>query len=900
MTFFARLRSFWRHAVKRSDMEREMSDELAFHIAARADDLMARRGLPRSEALRVARLEFGSVEKYKEESRQSLGLRIVDELHADVHYALRTFRKHKSFTLAAVATLALGIGATTAIFTVIDAVMLRRLPVDRPEELTTVQIQRPGQAAATGFTNALWEAIRDQQDVFSAAFASSSRGPMPLTFASGGATEVIQALVASGDMFRALGTTPAVGRLFTIDDDRRDRPSVVVLGYGFWHSRFNGSPEAIGSAVTLNGHAFTVIGVTPPGFFGVNVGRNFDIAIPLATAALFDPQNLESRGRWWLGIMGRRNPGVPLDRIQARLDTLSASVMADALPAGNRTTQQEFLKRRLVVAPGGSGTSILRNQFQLPLQVLMALVVVVLLVGSANIASLLLARGTTRGKEMATRSALGGSRWRLTRQLLTEATLLAIAGAAAGLLLARWGAALLVASLSTADNPLYVDLSVSGRVLGFTVAVTLATLGAIAVMPALRVTRTALAPSMKTRSAETNRSKFRLGKMIVGGQVALSLMLLIGGGLLLRTFIKLTALDLGFDRTNVVVVSGRPPRIGAEGTMPSPAERAAAYDQIAERLRTFPGIQSVARAFTTPIGDDNWVNSIQVDTSGAPGPEDASCYFNYVGPAYFATLRIPLLTGRDFSPHDSRDAPAVAIVNEALARKFFPGTSALGQRFRRLGIAGDVEIIGIVRDAKYEAVRQAAPATAFLPVSQLPRDTADQLVIRTAIPPDAIISLAQRTAQDVHTNLPLTVRTLAAQVDDTLAADRLIAALSGFFAALALLLSMIGLYGVLSYLVTRREGEFGVRIALGARAASVRRLVLGEIAGVIAVGTTLGLIGALATSHLLKSLLFDLEPHDAVTMTLAVTLLSACAMFGAYLPARRATRVDPMIAMRSE
>jgi|KBSSwiStaDraftv2_1062776.scaffolds.fasta_scaffold18000_3 predicted permease len=901
MTLLARLRSFWRHVINRSDMEREMSDELAFHIAARADDLTARRGLPRSEAVRLARLEFGSVEKYKEESRQSLGLRLIDEARGDVRYALRTFAKHKAFTAAAIATLALGIGATTAIFSVVDAVMLRVLPVERPEELMSLLVQRQGHPEGYGFTNPLWEAIRDQQDVFSAVFASSSRGPMPLMFGTGDDVSAsIQALVASGDFFEALGARPALGRLFTADDDRRDRLPVAVLANGFWRSRFGGSPEALGQTIALNGRSFVVIGVTRPGFFGVNVGSNFDVVIPLAQAWLFDRDNLESRGRWWLNVMGRRKPGVTLERIQARLDTLSAPVMAAALPAGSPASQREFLTRRLVVAPGSDGTSTMRNQFQTPLKVLMALVAVVLLVGSANIASLLLARGATRHKEMATRHALGGSRRRLMRQLMTESVLLAGAGSLLGLAIANRGAVALVRSLSTENNPIFLDLSLGGHVIVFTTTVAVVIVLLIGLLPALRVTRVTAGEAMKTRTVESERPHFRAGKLIVAGQVALSLVLLVSGGLLLRTFVTLVRLDLGFDRTNVVVVNGRPPRIGAEGTMPSPAQRSAAYDEIAERLRALPGIQSVARAFTTPIGDDNWVNTIRVDRPDAPSGEDASCYFNFVGPGYFATMRISLLAGRDFSTRDTRESPTVAIVNETMARRFFPGTGALGQHFSRRGFAGEVEIVGIVRDSKYETVRQATPATAFLPAAQVPRDTADQLVIRTAVTPEAIIPQMQRTARDVNQDLAVTVRTLAAQVDDNLAGERLVASLSGFFAALALLLSMIGLYGVLSYLVTRRQSEFGVRLALGAPTRSVVRTVLSEIAAVLSGGLAVGLLMTLAAVRLLKGLLFGLEPWDGATLAAAIVLLSAMALVAAYLPARRATRLDPSIAMRAE
>jgi putative ABC transport system permease protein len=899
MGLVARARSFWRSVVHRSSLEQALADELQFHIAARADDLVARRGLSPGEALRAARLEFGSVERYKEESRQSLGLRLIDEARADMRYAARTFARSKAFTAAAVATLALGIGATTAIFSVIDAVILRLLPVQRPEELVRLLVQRTGRPAGYSFTNPLWEAIRDQQDVFSTAFAWSA--PTEFLLTDGPATRSIQGIVVSGDFFQGLGIAPELGRLVANVDDHRGCRPLAVLGHRFWRTQFAASPSAIGNAVILNGRPVEVIGVTGPEFHGINVGRTFDVALPLCASALFDPQNVESRGRWWLSVMGRPRPGVLPDHITASLGVLSPRIMATALPPASPAAQQEFLTRTLVSEPGGGGASDLRRDFRDPLNVLMVIVAIVLLVGAANIASLMLARATTRGREFATRYALGGSRSRLVRQLLTESALLSCAGAALGLLFARWGAPLLVRSLSTANNPIYVDLAFDRRVLAFVTTVTIATVLIVGLMPALRSTRTALIESMKTRSADLDWPRFRLGKLIIAGQVALSLVLLIGGGLLLRTFVKLVSLDLGFDRNNVLVVSARPPRVGAEGTTLPPAARTAAYNDIAARLRSIPGVVSVARAFTTPVGDDNWYSSIHADLPNAPEGDAAACYFNFVAPGYFATLRTPLLGGRDFSEHDAATAPAVAIVNEALARKFFSGSNALGRHFTRSGVPGDVEIVGIVADSKYESVRQTSPATAFFAAAQLPPDrTADEFVLRTAVTPTAVIHAVGQTVAEVHQDISVTVRTLAEQIDDDLVQERLVATLAGFFGALALLLSMIGLYGVLSYLVSKRQIEFGVRIALGAQPASVMRLVLSEMAVVLAGGLVTGLAIAFVTVTLLKGMLFGLEPRDAATMITAVALLAAMALLAAYLPARRATRVDPMIALRSE
>lgn len=900
MNLLARMRSFWRNAVYRSNLERNMSDELQFHLVARANDLVERRGLSPEEALRIARVEFGSVEKYKEEARQSLGLRLLDEGRGDLRYAFRTLRKSKGFAAAAVAMLALGIGAITAIFSVMNAVILRPLPVQRPQELVAVLIQRPARSPSDGFTNALWEAIREQQDVFSDVFAWSV--PRQLDLAQGGTVRPVQVLMVSGDFFTALGITPGAGRLIAADDDHRGCTPVAVLSDPFSRQHFGGADSALGSSIALSQQSFQVIGVSPPHFFGVNVGKSFDVAIPLCASALFDKRNLDSRGRSWLSIIGRVRPGITPQQVEARLGVLSPAVMAAALPEGDSAFQQEYLKRTLVTAPGGTGASELRRVSREPLNGLMAIVALVLVIACANIAGLMLARAATRGKEVAVRAALGASRGRLIRQLLTESAILSFSGAALGLLFANWGSALLVQSLSTEGNPLSLDLSLDGRVLGFTVTVAIATAMLVGLLPALRSTRSALIEAMKARSgAGEQRSGFRVGKWIVAGQVALSLVLLVAGGLLLRTFEKLITLDLGFDRSHVLVVSARPPTFAADTAKLPLEQKPATYDEIARRLRTIPGVISVARSYTTPIGDDNWLNDIHTDLPSAPSGDEATSYLNFVTPRYFQTMRTPLVAGRDFDEHDTKNSSLVAIVNETLARTFFPGGSALGGRFRRGGEPGQVEIVGIVKDSKYESVRQATPPTAFLPATQMPpRAIAEEFVLRTAVPPATVITTVRQIVADVSKDVGVTFHTLAKRIDDDLVQERLVAMLSGFFGVVALLLAMIGLYGVLSYLVAERQVEFGIRMAIGAQPASILRLVMRDVLAVLAGGLATGLAVTLASVKLLERMLFGLEPRDTATMVTAVCLLSAMALLAGYLPARRATRVDPMIALRSE
>jgi putative ABC transport system permease protein len=903
MAPLARLRSLWRSVVHRSELESNMSAELEFHLAARADDLVARRGLSRPEAMRLAHLEFGSLEKFKEETRQSLGLGLIDAVRGDVRYAWRTFAKNRTFAFATVATLALGIGATTTIFSVMDAVILRRLPVRRPEELIRVQMQRPERPIAHNFTNPLWEAIRDQQDVFSAVFAWSP--PTEFTFAHDATSGNVHGVVVSGEFFTTLGIEPHAGRLISAADDHPGCPAVAVLSDRFWRTNFGGTPSAVGAAISLNRQAFEVIGVTGPHFLGVDVGRSFDVAVPLCASALFDRQNIESRGRWWLSIIGRMKPGTTPEAVQARLRVLSHGIMTAAVPNEVPAAQQEFLKRTLVATSGASGGTDLRQTVDRPLYVLMAIVAIVLLVGCANIASLLLAKATTRGKEIAIRKALGASRRRVMRQLLTESALLSVAGATLGIVLAHWGAALLVRSFSTERNPLEFDLSINARLLGFTFVLAVATTLLVGVIPAFYSTRVSLAGATNGRSAagDDRSSSFRLGKWIVAGQIALSLVLVIGGGLLLRTFVKLITLDLGFDQRNVLVVDARPPLFMESAAKLAVDQRTATYDEIARRLRGVPGVIAVNRTFTTPISGFNFVNDIRSDIAGAPTDGGAATYFNFITPGYFATLRTPILQGRDFDDRDHRHAPRVAIVNQTLARTFFPGVEALGRRFHFAGdsVPEQIEIVGIVKDAKYESVRDTPLATAFLPVAQVDFPVpSEEFVLRTAVPPEMLTAAIQQAARTVSKDIGLTVQTLAARIEQDLVQERLVAMLAGLCGGLSLVLAALGLHGVLSFLVTARQAEFGIRMALGAQPATVRRLVLREVGTVLGGGLVVGLVAGLAGTKLIEGLLFGVAPRDPLTIIIGVGLLAGLALLSGYLPARRATRVDPMTALRAE
>ena len=903
MKLFASLHSFVSTLFHRSRIEAEMEEELNSHIRERADDL-ERSGLSRAEAERRARIEFGAQERFKEECRESIGIHFFETLRQDLRFGLRVLRKSPAFTAVAVLTLALGIGANTAIFSLINSVMLRLLPVRNPQELVQLKRMNPGgmNGGTASFTNPLWEQVRDHQDVFSSVFAWSS---WKFDLAQGGAVQYVNGLYVSGDYFNSLGVRPAAGRLFTTADDRRGCPALAVLSYGLWQERFGGSRNVIGSTLSVNQQPFQIIGVSAPGFYGVEVGDKYDVAIPICSSAVFDGKRsrLDIRAWWWLGIMGRLKPEVAPEQLKARLSILAPQIFAAAAPTNwTPEEQQHFAKTLLVPTPAATGISGLRNQFSQPLAILMGVVGVVLLIGSANLASLMFARATSRNKEIAVRKALGASRSRLVRQLLTECLLLSSAGAVLGLFFARWGSALLVRYISTARNKIFLDLSLDARVLGFTAAIAVFSAFLFGILPALRSTRISLTAAMKGGSAETTGStaQARPGKWIVAGQVAFSLVLVIVAGLFLRSLIKLTTLDIGFDRSNVLIVNAN-----LKAASIPPAQRLALYDELEDRFHSLPAVVSVGRSVRTPVSNFEWNQYVEVDSPNPPTGDDALVYFNFVSPGYFPTLRTPLIAGRDFSPTDTKSSVQVAIVNETFARKFFHGSNPVGHPLRTVGDAGKIgppiQIVGLVKDSKYESLREDTFSQAFFPAAQLSEsDESESFLVRTKNPPSTLVSGVQNAVAEVNKSISLDFHSLAEQVDDSIVQERLLASLSSFFGALALLLAMIGLYGTLSYLVTQRRSEFGIRMALGAPPTSILRLVMRDVAIILCGGVLAGVALSLASVRVLHELLFGLSTHDAAALLGAIAVLSVVAIVAGYLPARRAMYVDPMTALRYE
>jgi putative ABC transport system permease protein len=895
-----RLRSLFR----RDTVESEADAELRFHFDQQVEKYI-RSGRTREEAMRRARLEFGGHEQLKEEIRDARGVNLIETLFQDIRYGLRILGRTPVISGVAILSLALGIGANTAIFSLIDTVMLRMLPVENPEELTQVRIRdprSPNDEAEPTFTNPLWEELRNRQDFYSGIFAWSLT---QFDLAQGGAVHDVNGMFTSGEYFSTLGIRPAAGRLITGDDDKRGCPGVVVLSYGFWQDHFGGAQSAVGSTLSLDNQIFNVIGVSAPGFFGLEVGNKFDVAIPVCAAEIFDgpKSRLDRRSWWWLHVAGRSKPGVDSEQLKARLGVVSPLVFAAALPQDWEVKdQQAFLKRSFQPAPAATGTSHLRQRFTQPLHILMGVAGLVLLIACANIASLMLARASARHKEIAVRKALGASRARLIRQLLTECVLLSTAGAMLGILFARSGSSLLVRYISTGDNKVFLDLTFDWRILSFTAGVAVFTGILFGVLPAFRSTRVSLTSAMKGSQAidAESRAKFRPGRWIVASQVALSLVLLVASGLFLRSLVKLVTMDVGFDRNNVLIVHAN-----LHNAKVAPDQQPAMFDEIESRLRTIPGVVSASRSVMMPVSNYVWNNELKVDSPNAPTGDASLAFFNFVSPGYFGTMRTPLLAGRNINDSDTKTAPLIAIVNETLAKRFFPNGEALGKYFRVHADPGKpeppIQIVGLVKDAKYESLREEAHPTAYFPIAQVTEPVEEQVFeLRTAMRPSALVPSLQEAVAGVSKAIPLDFGTLAEQIDDSLVQERLLARLSTFFGGLALLLAMIGLYGALSYLVAQRQREFGIRMALGAPRDSILRLVMRDVVIVLAGGLTAGACLALATVGVLQKMLFGLAPHDTFTFLAAIGVLSAVAVVAGYMPARRAMRVDPMVALRYE
>ncbi|HYL63378.1 MAG TPA: ABC transporter permease [Candidatus Methylomirabilis sp.] len=891
-----------RMLLHRRQFDADLEEEMRFHLELRQRE-RSDSGMTLDAARAAANRGFGNVTALREQGHLAWGWEWLESLAQDIRFGLRMLRKSPGFTAVAILTLALGIGANTAIFSLMNTVMLRLLPVQEPEQLVQVAVMTHGfgRSPRTSYTNPLWEEIRDRQDVFAGAFAW---GSAQFNLAPAGVAQNVRGIFVSGSYFPTLGVRPAAGRLISPGDDKRGCPGVAVLGNGFWRQQFAAAPVA-GNTIFLDEHSFEIIGVSAPGFLGTEVGSAFDVAVPICAEAILQSKgsSLDNRSSWWLRIMARRNPQLSDAQRAARLEVLSPRIFAETVPLNWRSEdQKKYIQWTLTTLPAGNGTSYLRTQYDLPLKTLLAIAGFVLLLACTNIASLLLARAAARAKEIAVRLALGASRFRLIRQLLVESVLLSCSGALLGTSFARWASQLVVRYISTSHDKISLNLALDSRVLLFTATAAIFTGLLFGVLPAFRATRVPLADAMKGASAKNAQgdTKFRSGRWTVVAQIALSLVLVVTAGLFVRSFANLVNLDLGFDRSNVLQAD-----VDLQNAGLSAPRIASTHDEMLQRLRSLPDVISASASVVTPISNRVWDDFIVADAANAPKGDDRDAYMNYVSPGYFATFRTALLEGRDFDEHDTAGGAQVAIVNQTLARKFYGGTDALGKTFRRFATVTTLGppflIVGIVRDAKYETVRADFPPTVYFPLSQLPNQPNRFAVeLRTASSPSQLAPAVEQAILDVNKSAAIQFTTLAQQVDDSLTQERLLAALSGFFGALAILLAMIGFYGVLSYLLLQRHKELGIRMALGAGRGAILRLVARDVSVLLLTGAAVGLALTSATTWFVQSLLFGLRARDVETFTVGVVLLIAVALVASYLPTRRAMRVDPMLALRDE
>jgi len=820
---------------------------------------------------------------------------------SDIRDAVRALRASPVVTSVAVLSLALGIGANTAIFSILDSLMIRTLPVRDPQRLAVLALGNEGQDA---FTNPIWEQVRAHRDLVDDAFAWSNGR---LNVSQTAQTEYIDGIWASGRFFDALGVQAILGRTFQEADDARgggpDGP-VAVVSYRFWQSRFSGAADVIGKPFTIERVTYTIIGVTPPDFFGVDVGRTFDVVVPIGTEPLVRGKEsaLDMRANWWLGIMVRTKAGQSFESAASALRGVQPQIREATIPPQYREQdKQRYLQEAFVLTPAATGTSATRDRYQKPLVTIMIVTALVLLIACANIANLLLARATARRHEMSVRLALGASRWRLTRQLLTESLLLSASGAALAMVIAYWGSRLLVRQLSTSTNTVFLDMGLSWQMLAFTALVAIVTALLFGMAPALRASGVQPNGALKEhgRGVAGDR-RFSFGNLLVVVQVALSLMLVVAAGLFMRTFNSLAHLDLGFRRDPILVANVSTLRVPMEQS-----QRADFFERLRAAASGVPGVVRAAASAVTPVSGSTWQFGVErVDDRIITNEKDRGVYVNIVSPGWFETYGTRVLAGRDFTERDDKDAPRVVIVNETFAKKFLDGRNPIGHRLRQPEFPGrpsrDQEIVGYVQDAVYRSLRAPVPPTMYIPLPQqerLPPGISISVKAAGGSPVLLTRSVAAALAS-VHPDIALTFRPLAEQVNNALIQERVVAMLSGFFGGLALLLAALGLYGVTSYAVNRRRTELGIRMALGAAPVGVIRLVLGRVALLVVAGVLVGGAASLITAKYVATLLYGLEPRDPLTFAGAAVILASIGALAGWLPARRASRIDPARALR--
>ena len=880
----------------------QLDKELQFHIESRIADLIAE-GLTPDEARRRTRLEFGGVMQTKEAVRDGSGWSLANGLVQDGRFAVRSMRAAPIVTAVAILSLALGIGANTAIFSIVNSLVLRALPVANPEQLATVA---GGLGPTSTWTYPIWTEIQRRGEAFGGMLAWSS---LRFNLAQGGEAQPVRGLYVSGSFFSTLGVPAVIGRTLTATDDVRGGGTdgaVAVVSYGFWQRHFGGAASAVGSTIMVERIPFTVVGITPPAFYGPEVGQAYDVAIPIGTDLLIRGKDstLDNRTNYWLNILIRRKADQSLEAATAALRALRPQVLAATEPPNLPPRfKAEFLDRPFSLQPAAGGPSGLRTRYERPLVTILVVVGLVLLIACANIANLQLARTAARRHELSVRVALGASRWRLARQLLVENLLLAVAGAVLGTMLASWASRALVGLLSSTVNTVFLDLSPDWRVLTFTMIVTLATTVMFGALPALRASAAVLNEPLTPRTrAASGGTRWTMANGLVVAQVALSLTLLVAAGLFIRTFVGLATRPRGFDTDRVLIVN-----VNASRAHIDPANRLPFYYTLVDAVTAVPGVASAAGSVLSPVSNGGLQNFVEVPGAPEMSEDDRTSLANFVTPGWFAAYGTPILAGRDVTTRDGKSAPPVTLVNEAFARKYFPGRNPIGQSVTLVtGRPTDAQVpkmvIGVVGDAVYRSMREPSTPTMYVPLAQwnfpFPM-TGVTIGVRSASAEPLSLARGIGTALTaVDPNLAFNFRSFEEQVNASLAQERIVALLSAVFGGLALLLAALGLYGVTSYAVSRRRREIGIRMALGATPTGVVRLVLARVALLVGIGVAIGSIVSAWTSTFVASLLYGLEPRDPATFVAAALVLGVVAAAAGWLPAHRASQLDPSVVLR--
>ncbi len=830
----------------------------------------------------------------------------MTSLWRDLRHALRFLRLSPGFTFVAVLTLALGIGANTAIFQLIDSIRLRTIPVKNPQELGTIRIADrhwgSGQFSSqySQLTFAMWEQIHKRQEGFAEIAVWSDQR---FNLATGGEVRKAKGIRVSGDFFHVLGVQPILGRLLGPEDDQPGCSlSGANIGYAFWQRNFAGDPSVVGRRLTLDGNSFEVIGVTPPGFNGISIGDTFDVAVPICVEPILNPRNnrLTLRHAWWLATIGRLKPGWTITRANAQIVAVTPAILQETIPpVYDAEGTKKYLEYKLGAFSASTGFSELRADSETSLWLLLGISGLVLLIACANLANLMLARTSARERQITIRRALGATRWRMVRELLSESLLIAAAGSICGLFLAFAISRMLVAFISTQQNQVFLDLGMDWRVLAFTTALAALTTVSFGLAPALRATRAEPATLLQSGSRGTTggRERFSLRRILIVSQVGLSVVLLMGALLFVRSLRNLTTLNVGFQQTGILVTHVDFTRLQL------PEERYTEYKRdLVKRVQAIPGIESAAHAMLVPFGGSSWNDDVINEGSD----QDAGvAWLNYLGPDYFKTVGTPLLAGRDFDDRDTATSVKVAIVNQAFARKILKGADPLGKRFRIHEAPGKprplYEIVGVTADNKFQDMHEEYLPFKYFPATQQEKPSPDdQILIRSSLPLTSLIASMKEAIANVNPSIDLEFLVFKTRIQNSLLQDELMATLSGFFGFLAALLAAIGLYGVMSYMVIQRTKEIGIRMAIGAERVDVLHMILREAAVLTVTGLVIGTGLALGAAQAAKSLLYGLKPRDPLTLVMAVVTLSAVAAFASFLPAYRASKLDPLTALRYE